>query len=199
MRGELQAGAVGRLIGRRGVGGPVELRLSGGLSLSQPLVATFDGIPDVPLSRLELTFAGGGPLKVLGNPCTGGILRATGELKGQNGKAATAPARVRMLGCPIRATRHRSRIDIHKGRDAYRLKQVRIRLAKRAIPRSVTADGHRVRAVRAKGRWITVKLRKATHVVVRFRRGALHGPLRISGTRTDGKRSTVRLKAARLR
>jgi hypothetical protein len=184
---------------RLALGGPVELRLGGGLNLTQPLVATFDGIPDVPLSRLELTFAGGGPLKVLGDPCTGGVLRTTGELKGHNGKTATAPARVRMLGCPIRVTAHPNTIDIHKGRDAYRLKQVRIRLGKRAIPRSVTADGHRVRAVHTKGRWITVKLHKATHVVVRFRRGTLHGPLLISGTRTGGKHSAVRLKAARLR
>jgi hypothetical protein len=186
---------------RLALGGPVQLRLSGALGLSQPLVAKFDGIPDVPLSRLELTFDGGGPLKVLGDPCTGSALAATGELTGHNGESATAPARVRMLGCPLRATARRSRLDVSKGRDARRLKALQITLprALRAGERlRITADGHRVRG-RVHRRRITLRLHRASHVVLRFGRRTPRGWFAVRGTRVGGATSKVRVKAARLR
>jgi hypothetical protein len=189
---------------RLALGGPVQLRLSGGLSVSQPLVARFDGIHDVPLSRLALTFAGGGPLKVLGNPCTGSLLRTTGELTGHNGASATAPARVKVRSCPMRAaarvTKARAlRLTLRKGRDTRGLRTVRVTLPARATGLRATADGRRAKA-RVRGRTVTVQARGAREVVLRGRLASrTRRALRISATRTNGRHAALTMRPARTR
>jgi hypothetical protein len=201
---------------RLALGGPVELRLDGSLDVSQPITAHFDGIPDVPLSRFTLTFSGGGPVKVFGNPCTGRALRFAGTLTGHNGKSASTPARAFVTGCPATASarisrghRPHLRVRTDHGRDAKRLKRVTIRL-----PRGLTARRHgRIRATHDGGKavkrvtvhrhTITLRLRRVRRATIDLSRGALrgrpHGRLKVTLTRTKGKRLKVRPKARRLR
>jgi len=193
---------------RLALGGPVQLRLDGRLGFAKTgLVSTFEGIPDVPLSRLELTFAGGGPLQVKGDPCTGGLMRATGSLTGHNGVDATAPARVKVRSCPLlgRARVSRAgalRLDLRKGRDTRALNRVRVTLPRGATRVRATADGRRLarRRVRVTGRTVTLRLAGAKAVTLRAHvpRGAAH-TLRVRATRNNGRTATVRLRAARLR
>ena len=195
---------------RLALGGPVQLRLNGTLSLAPTgLISTFAGIPDVPLSRFELTFAAGGPLQVKGDPCTGALMRTTGTLTGHNGAQATAPARVTVRGCGVtgsarvsRARRPALRLVVRKGRDAARLRSVRVVLPVRATHLRASADGRRLarKAIRVHGRTVTLRLSRAGTVTLTGRlaarpRRALH----IQATRVTGKRSKLSLRAARLR
>jgi hypothetical protein len=198
--------------------GQVKLRLNGTIDLTgQAMRTAFDGIPDTPLARLELTFAAGGPLRVIGDPCTGTVLRLSAAMTGHNGAQVTAPARVLMAGCPITAGARLSprkrpalRLVVRKGRDAVALRQVLIALPRglRAVARKgarVTADG-RVLArqdVQLSARTITIHAGSAKTVTVRLARGAVRGRPRgafaIEGVRTDDQRSTTRVRAARPR
>jgi hypothetical protein len=164
--------------------GIVKLQLNGTMDLSHGVTSVFDGLPDVPLTRLVLTFTGGGPLQVRRDPCTGSLLRMTGSLTGHNGADATVPARVKVLGCPARASgrfaKHRIVLHVRKGRD--------------------TRDLNRVRVTLPSGRRITRSLAAAKAVTLRIAAHKRpHGTIRVQVTRVNGKRSTVVLKAARLR
>jgi hypothetical protein len=190
---------------RLSLGGLVQLRLTGALDFSpNGLVTKFAGIPDVPLTRLALTFSGGGPLKVVGDPCTGSLLRATASLTGHNGAAATAPARLKVRSCPLvgRAKLHRSRalrLDLRKGRDTRGLKTVKLTLPVRASHLRATADGRKVKP-RGKGRTITLRLSGAKEVVVRGRLAKrTRRALKVRATRVNGKRATLKVKPKRLR
>jgi hypothetical protein len=201
---------------------PVPLRLTGTMQVGPPLAVTFDGIPDVPLARLALTFTGGGPLKLAGDPCTGSVLRMRGALAAHNGANAAVAAPVRVRGCVPRArvalTRGsvpRLRLTVQHGRDAARLRRVVLRLPRgmRARPPRrgrgrvhVLAGGKAVRsrAVRVTRRTLTIALPRArSGVTVTLARGALRGRPRgkftVTAVTTDGRRSTMRLRAARLR
>jgi hypothetical protein len=195
---------------RLALGGPVQLRLNGTLGFGpNGLVSAFDGIPDVPLSRLELTFAAAGPLLVKGDPCAGTLMRVTGSLTGHNGAQATAPARVTVRGCPVtgsarvsRARRPALRLVVRKGRDARRLRSVRIVLPVRATGLRASADGRRLarRSVRVSGRTVTLRLNRAGAVTLSGRlRARSRGVLRIRATRVTGEASKLTLRAARLR
>jgi hypothetical protein len=204
---------------RLSLNGPVSLRLSGALDLSHGIVAVFDGLPDVPLSQFDLKFTGGGPLRVAGNPCTGAALKFAGNLTGHNGKTVASPATAVVRNCPATAAlalskgrRPALRLRAGHGRSAKPLKSLKLTLPKglhasRSIARrvKVTQDGKRVRAgaVEVTARAITVKLRKAQRATLTVPRGVLTGAPKGRATvrlvRTNGKRFTVRPKAARLR
>jgi hypothetical protein len=173
--------------------GPVRLSYDGALELSTAgLTTTFDGLPDLPLRRMELHFNGGGPLKALGNPCRGRPLRMAVALAGHNGTARNRSTRVRVGGCPPAATvrlRHgRLRVTLRRGRDAARIRRVTVRL-----PRGLRSQSGR--------RAVSVRLRHArAKVTLRLPvRGRPHGRLRITVTGTDGRRAVVRRKSRALR
>jgi hypothetical protein len=200
---------------RLALDGQVRLRLNGTIDLTgKAMVTRFDGIPDTPLARLELTFAAGGPLRVIGDPCTGEVLRLSAGMTGHNGAQVTAPARVIMAGCGIttsarlsRGQRPSLRVVVRKGRDAVALRQVRIALPRglRAVrgkqPR-VTADGRVLarRDAQLSARTLTIHAGSAKTVTVRLARGALRGrpkgAFRVEAMRTNDQRSTARVKAA---
>jgi hypothetical protein len=190
---------------RLALGGPVQLRLDGSLQQGPTgLVSVFRGIPDVPLSRLELTFTAGGPLQVIGNPCTGALMHATGSLTGHNGAHATAPARVKVSGCPAlgRATLGKGRrpgltLALHHGRDAGTLTAVRVTLPVRATRLRARADGKR-RAIRVHGRTVTIRLHGARDVTLHGRLASRTGrAIRVAITRTGNKHATLRLRPVR--
>jgi hypothetical protein len=191
---------------RLALGGLVQLRLTGSLEITGgALVTTFSGIPDVPLASLALTFTAGGPLKVVGDPCTGSLLRAAATLTGHNGATATAPARLKVRSCPplARAVVHRrSRaftVDLRKGRDTRALRTVKVTLPVRASHLRATADGRRV-TPRGKGRTITLRARGAKQVVLRGRLATItRRAIKLSATRANGRHVTLKLKPKRLR
>jgi hypothetical protein len=85
-------------------GPPVPLTLVGASGLENSLLTnTFEGIPDVPLSRFELTIDGGGTnglLKNIANLCKlAAAPTATGTLVGQSGKTANISAALEVRGC----------------------------------------------------------------------------------------------------
>jgi hypothetical protein len=191
---------------RLALGGLVQLRLTGSLDIgSGGLVAKFGGIPDVPLAQLALTFSGGGPLKVTGDPCTGSLLRASAALTGHNGANVTAPARLKVRSCPPlgRAAVHRrSRafsVDLRKGRDTRGLKTVKLTLPARASRLRAAADGHKV-SPRGRGRTITLQAGGAKRVVLHGRLAKrTRRAIKVSTTRTNGRQVTLKLKPKRLR
>jgi hypothetical protein len=124
-------------------------------------------------------------VNVPGDPCTGSRLRLAGTLVGHNGRTASTPARALVTGCPATARgrlRHGVlRIVAGHGRDAKRLKRVRVRLA-----RGLTGPH---------GRIVTVRLHRARSATLRIPvRGRAHGPSLVTLTRTNGRRFTVRLR-----
>jgi hypothetical protein len=174
--------------------GPVRLSYLGTLELtSAGLATTFDGLPDLPLRRLELHFNGGGPLKALGNPCRGRPLRMAVSIAGHNGVSRNQRTRVRVRGCPPAATvrlRHgRMRVTLRRGRDAARIRRVAI-----LLPRGLrTGSGRRAVSVRLEHARAKVTLRLRV-------RGRPHGRrVRITVTGSDGRRAVVRRKARALR
>jgi hypothetical protein len=198
------------------LGGAVQLRLAGSLVLGKPIDTVFDGIPDTPLSTLALAFAGGSPLKVIGDPCTGGLLRMTGAFTGHNGAQASSPTRVKVRGCPVRGRARASKgpgpklvLDASKGRDAKALQSVRFR-----FPSGLTTAGGRVRAsadgrpvaasaVQVTDRTVTVRVAGAKAVTIRMDRGALRGRaagvFRLDATRVNGRHFALKLATRRLR
>jgi hypothetical protein len=187
------------------LGGLVQLRLTGSLDIgSGALVAKFAGIPDVPLAELALTFSGGSPLKVSGDPCTGSLLRATAALTGHNGASVSVPSRLKVRSCPAlgRASTHRSRaftVDLRKGRDTRGLNTVKVTLPAKASRLRATADGHKVKP-RGKGRTITLGTRGAKRVILRGRLAKrTRRAIKVAATRTNGKHVTLKLKPKRLR
>jgi uncharacterized protein YcnI len=204
---------------RLALNGPTQLRLSGALDLGKGISAVFDDLPDVPLSQLDLTFAGGGPLRLVGASCTGGRLKLAGTLTGHNGKQASAPATARIRGCPATAavalssgSRPALRLKLGHGRDAKRLRRVVLGLPKGMSARKgagrvrLTRDGgHRVRAkaVKVARRSITLTLPASRSATLRLDRGVLrgrpHGRAVVRLVRTNGKRFTVRATVKRLR
>jgi hypothetical protein len=88
------------------LGPPVPLTLIGAVSLTNGSVGnTFDGIPDLPLSRFELTIDGGGGKKTglvvnAADLCRAGTpLTVKGELTAQSGKTATTTSELAPSGC----------------------------------------------------------------------------------------------------
>lgn len=179
---------------RLSLGGAVQLRFQATTEVTTGVTTAFDGLPDLPVDRLGLTLAGAGPLRVLGDPCTGEPLRMAMSATGHNGATAAAPARVRISGCPIVATvrlRKGSRpltITVHRGRDAAKLKRIVVHL-----PRGMRAGRSRTvsRTLRRSRPGATLRLRRGTVS------GRPHGSFRIVAVGIDGRRSAVRVKPLR--
>jgi hypothetical protein len=192
---------------RLALGGPVNLRLGGSLAFTREGVETvFDKIPDVPLERLTLTFTAGGPLRVIGDPCTGKLLRMRGDLTGHNGTAARAPARVTVRHCPVLGTARVGhgalRLDLHKGRDTRAMRRLKVRLPRglRVTGRLRAVADRKLVVVRRSGRTVTLRLSGARDVTLRGAvRGRARGSFAVTGTRVNGRHLAVRLRAARLR
>ena len=80
---------------------PAALTLTGAVNLSSDSV-TIPVVPDVPLTRLQVTFPGGPyGLLVVGCPSTPAEL--TGTFVGQNGKTATSKHSVTVTGCTAKS------------------------------------------------------------------------------------------------
>ena len=84
--------------------GDVAFDLVGKVAISHDLrlTTTFDAIPDVPLSRFQLTLpAGRGPVGAVAGVCTRAarLARAQQTLRAQNGKVITRAARLTIAGC----------------------------------------------------------------------------------------------------
>jgi hypothetical protein len=77
---------------------PVALRLDGTFDLGTRR-ATFDGIPDVPLSRFELRFRDNGLLTLAGDLCAGAAPTIAAQFTGHNGKTASDRRAVERPGC----------------------------------------------------------------------------------------------------
>jgi hypothetical protein len=167
---------------RLSLGGAVQLRLQGTTDLTSGVTTAFDGLPDLPLDRVGLTFAAAGPLRTLGDPCTGTRLRMTMTATGHNGATAVVPAPVRIRRCPIAVTGKRVKggleLKVRRGRDAAKLRRVSVRMRHRTI---------RIRPAHPRA-----------GVAIRLH-GRAHGSLRVSAVGTDGRRSSVRVKLAALR
>jgi hypothetical protein len=203
---------------RLALDGPVKLRLTGSLALSKGITAVFDGLPDVPLSRFDLTFSGGGPLKLLRPACTG-ILRLSGQLTGHSGATVTRPATALVRNCPATAgvalskgAKPRLRVRVGHGRDAKPLQRAVITLPKGLRARkgagraTLTRDGGAklpARAVAVSAHRLTLKLAGVRRATLQLGRGVLrgrpHGRFAVRLVRTNQKVFTVRTGAARLR
>jgi hypothetical protein len=86
---------------------PFPLRLAGTTALGAGgVTATFAGIPDVPISRLTVSFAGGPASLFTGSRALcSRPLDARAELGAHSGRAAQAVARLAVAGCATGATR----------------------------------------------------------------------------------------------
>jgi hypothetical protein len=190
--------------------GPIDLRLRAtvGFAAAGRLKTVFDGIPDVALSRLALSFTGGkdGILSAARNLCAAPTLKlnATFDSHGGARRTATVPAQV-----PCGAT-SRTALKVtasltgvgHK-RPALRLKvaaPARVRALKVKLPAALRS--------RSGKRTVTIKLRAkkgSRSPDVRLRAGALRlvGALRVgqrvtftvTAIRVNGKKLTARVPA----
>lgn len=176
--------------------GPVPVQLAGSIAL--PGTTTFDGIPDVPLSRFELTIDGGSASSLLINAedlCKRGAhTTATANILAHSGRTAQLSAPLEVVGCvgtaaskTLRAT---GSLRVRRGRGslvarvrsvtgAPALSHVRLTLPKGLRPAHrlrglrVTGGSKRLsrKALRVHGRTLDVALRKGTRsVVVRWSR-----------------------------
>ncbi len=149
---------------RLSLNGPTPLRLTGTLGLTKGIAASFDGLPDVPLSNFDLTFVGGGPLKLFGPAC-GKALKFTAQLTGHNGATVTRTATATIPNCPATAaaalskgTRPRLRLKLDHGRDAKPLSRAVVTLPKGLTARkgagrvALLGDGKRLARPRGQDR-----------------------------------------------
>jgi hypothetical protein len=83
--------------------GLTDLSLRGQVSVASGggLVNRFDGIPDVPISRFELTFTGGkdGTLGTTRDMCRGAVQMLKADFRGHNGATFSRTAPVGVQGC----------------------------------------------------------------------------------------------------
>lgn len=201
--------------------GLLSLTLRGTASLSTGLVqTTFDGIPDVPLSRFELALAGGGDgILLAGTGLCADPARVSGTFVGQNGAEHAAQARLTVPGCrasaPSRAPRPRAVARLRDGTLRLRLRGggAELRRVRVALPGGVRLAGERGVAIRGGGRRADIDVgpqgvtitglsrRRATLVV---RAGALRGAsdldrLTVRVRTAGGDRDTLRPEVARPR
>jgi hypothetical protein len=121
----------------------VRVDLSGVVSLSltgtvygKPLRSEFAGLPDVALSRFELTFDAGRSLRALKDFCRGPLPKIGAELTGQNGAKAKLREPMTVMGCakPVAVLRVRGRklrLRVKAARGGPALDRVRLNLPKR--------------------------------------------------------------------
>ncbi|HEX6025622.1 MAG TPA: hypothetical protein VFZ00_26755 [Solirubrobacter sp.] len=148
--------------------GPVSLPLFGKVDIfrgDDRIHNEFAGIPDVPLGRFALDFTRSSPLRLKRDVCRGPRQYMTAKLTGHSGKVTSLRARMKVAGCPPRVTLKRNRIRVKPGRDAAKLRSVR--LGKRKVRTSQrlrlrVGKRYRVTVVDRKGqRWrLNVRVRR---------------------------------------
>jgi hypothetical protein len=119
----------------------------------------------VPLGRFALDFTRSSPLRLKRDVCRGPRQYMTAKLTGHSGKVTSLRARMKVAGCPPRVTLKRNRIRVKPGRDAAKLRSVR--LGKRKVRTSQrlrlrVGKRYRVTVVDRKGqRWrLNVRVRR---------------------------------------
>jgi hypothetical protein len=124
----------------------------------------FNGIPDVPLERFELSFTGGTtmPLTLRSDVCHGARQQVRGAFTAHSGKVANVSAPLKVDGCPpvVKLTRHGRRLSVRitRGRDAAAIKSA-----------TITPPGTKRRSVKTKQTITLKKLpgRKTFRIVVK--------------------------------
>ena len=129
------------------LGGAIPMVLRGtSVARNGRLATTFAGLPDVPLSRFELSLKAGGILVAAKDLCTGTPATIDGEFVAHSGKRATAQAPAKPVGCARSASSktrrptatatvrgHRLTVRVKAG--ARRLRDARLRLGRRTVQR----------------------------------------------------------------
>jgi hypothetical protein len=199
--------------------GPIDLRLRAtvGFASGGRLKTVFDGIPDVPLSRLALTFTGGRngiitsgrdlcaspPVTLLAGFESHGGAKRSGTVRAQVLCGSASSSRLKVTATLTGVKRRRPALHLKLAAPA-RVRELRVTLPKQlrgraGMARATTlrAGGKRVRkpSVRVKGRTLTIRLPKAgtRSPDVRLRAGAL----RLAGKLKVGSRVTFTVTAIR--
>ena len=156
--------------------GLLAVQLTGSVTLAGGVATTFNGLPDVPLTRFVLRFAGGanGLLQTSADMCAAKDLDVTGRFNGYNGATRNVVTRLGVEGCrptieaSARGLRRRPVVTVKVSRPAVgeKLRSVTLTLPSglkfdpRALRRglSVTAAARRLpaSAVKARGRRLTI-------------------------------------------
>jgi len=200
--------------------GPINLRLRAtvGFGPHGRLKTIFDGIPDVPLSRLALTLSGGkdGILTSGRNLCGGSAPTFDALFQSHSGVQRTSTVNAKVpcgaassnrlkATATLTGVKHRQPVLRLKVTAPTKLRQLKLTLPKQLIGRSglarvskLLAGGKSVRkpSLRMKGRTLTIKLPKAGTRTpdLRLRSGAL----RIAGKLKVGQRVTFTVTGIRL-
>jgi hypothetical protein len=199
--------------------GPISLRLRAtvGFGPGGRLKTVFDGIPDVPLSRLALSFTGGktGIVTAGRNLCGGSALKLDASFESHGGakRTSTVNAHVPCGAASSNGLKATATLTgVKRRRPALRLKvsaplrfrELRVTLPKQLRGRArlakaakLLAGGKNVRkpSLRVKGRTLTVKLPKAGTRSSDLRLAS--GALRLAGTMEVGRRVTFTVTAIR--
>ncbi|HEX2086455.1 MAG TPA: hypothetical protein VHF89_12285 [Solirubrobacteraceae bacterium] len=185
--------------------GPLSLTLRGTNAFAPGgQITTFDGIPDVPLSRFELRFLGGGEglLAASRDLCQGAPPRLSATFTSHAGTAKTVDVPAAVVGCraappppPIAARGPRAAIQLgslRRGRPSLRLVVTagdrRVRRVRLDFPRGLRLrKGTRLRGARlvARGRAIEIGAgrRGARRVTLTLRTGTLAAGQRLRRAR----------------
>ena len=176
--------------------GLLSLQLTGDVLLDGGITNTFDGIPDVPLSRFMLRFDGGprGLLQSNADLCTARGLELSGSFLAHNGASSSVVAPLRIDGCARRGDVTRPTLSAAVRRLGSRRPTVTLKVSRATegqkvrsvvftLPRGMTFDaaavrrglsgkaGNRrvsVRGVKVRGRVLTIaKLPSRTADVLR--------------------------------
>jgi hypothetical protein len=159
--------------------GVVRLSLTGVVD-GNPLVTTFSGLPDVALSRFELTFDAGRALRATKDFCRGPLPKIGALLTGQNGATANLREPVTVTGCAkpvafLRVRGRRLRLRVNAARGGPALERVRLNLPKRlkVHPRR----GHHTRGTTLTRRALKIPAGGARTVRATLSQGAFTGKL----------------------
>jgi hypothetical protein len=199
---------------------PLAISIDGTPSLGPSgFSATFDGLPDVPLAKLEVRIAGGPQSVFTGSALCTGSHALLGSLAAHSGAVAQLRSPIAVSGCKpvvptasasLRGTggpRPRLGVKLRVPAAAPALRTVNLHLPRglsvgsRALGRSlrVTAGGKRVRgAARRRGNGVRIVLPApgSRSVTVTLRRPALRVSRALARRVRAGKRATLRLTVA---
>ena len=183
--------------------GPLAITLRGENALTpNGQVTTFDGLPDVPLERFELAFAGGsaGLLTLTRDVCSGKKPRLKATFTSQSGVQKSVEVAAQLEGCAPRAalTKKGKSLRLRVDAGAERVRRVRAtfprgaRLGRRAI---VRGSGARSARGRIRGRVVDVTIpgRGARSVSIALSVTRLRGAVSVEAFDADGRRTTQRV------
>jgi hypothetical protein len=108
--------------------GPATVPLFGQVQLpgvDQRIRNVFANIPDVPLSRFDLSFTRAAPLQLRRDVCHGPRQRVLATLTAHSGAVAKLSTPLHVAGCPPVATLRHGRVRVVPGRDGARIRSVR--------------------------------------------------------------------------